>query len=202
LGQPADWIQCSTQANDTRESFQRKFWNEKKGCLYDVLNAGGNDDSIRPNQMFSLSLPFPLLEREQAQAVVNVVRDALMTPFGLRTLAPGEPGYRGRYEGDILARDSAYHQGTVWPWLIGPFISAYLYAFGSNPLSLAYCNGILENLEQGMTACCLGSLSEIYDGDEPQRPAGCPAQLWSVAQFILARALVSGEDSKVTPSAL
>ena len=85
----------------------------------------------------------------------------------------------------MASRDSAYHQGTVWPWLTGPFIAAYLYTFGRNPSSLAYCNGLLDTLQNEMGACCLGSLSEVYDGDPPQRPGGCPAQLWSVAQFII-----------------
>ncbi len=124
---------------------------------------------------------------------MTVVRQTLVTPPGLRTLAPTDPAYRARYEGDLWSRDTAYHQGTVWPWLIGPYIAAYLYAFGSNSFSLAYCSGILDDLEKEMSICCLGSLSEIYDGDSPQRAAGCPAQLWSVAQLIMARALVAGE---------
>jgi predicted glycogen debranching enzyme len=192
LGYSADYAKLTTQANATRDSFQRKFWNEQKGCLYDVVAGSVNDASVRPNQIFSLSLPFLLLEREQARSIVTVVRNELMTPLGLRTLAPGDHSYRGRFEGDMAARDSAYHQGTVWPWLTGPFISAYLYAFGRNPLNLAYCKEILEILEGQMGVCCLGSLSEVYDGDPPQHPGGCPAQLWSIAQFILARSVVSG----------
>ena len=191
LGQTAEWAKLTSQANATRDSFQRNFWNEERGCLYDVVNSAGKDASIRPNQIFSLSLPFPLLDRDRAQSVVTVVRNTLMTPIGLRTLAPDEPGYRGRFEGDMGARDSAYHQGTVWPWLTGPYIAAYLYAFGNNPFSTAYCNGLLESMEGQMGACCLGSISEVYDGDSPQRPGGCPAQLWSVAQFVIARGLVS-----------
>jgi len=192
LGRSADGAKFSAQANATRDSFQRKFWNEHTGCLFDVLGNGERDASIRPNQLFSISLPFPLLERERAQAVVNTVRQELMTPLGLRTLSANDGAYRGRFEGDMTARDSAYHQGTVWPWLTGPFISAYLYAFGSNPFGLAYCKGLLDGWEKELSACCLGSLSEVYDGDAPQRAGGCPAQLWSVAQFILARWMVSG----------
>jgi len=195
LGHNADWPQFTTQANATRESFQRKFWNEQKTCLYDVVASPSNDASVRPNQLFSVSLPFPLLDQQRAQAMVSVVRNELMTPLGLRTLAPTENGYRGRFEGDMKSRDSAYHQGTVWPWLIGPFISAYLYAFGNNPFSLAYCNGLLDSLQDQLTACCVGSFGEVYDGEPPQRPGGCPAQLWSVAQFILARSIVSGEHT-------
>jgi glycogen debranching enzyme len=197
LGHTADGTQFTAHANATRASFQREFWNEQQGCLYDVVgNNTGNDASLRPNQIFGLSLPFPLLDKEQAQSVVTVVRNNLMTPLGLRTLAPGEVGYRGRFEGDMRARDSAYHQGTVWPWLTGPYISAYLYAFGANAYSLAYCDGLLESWEGQMSACCLGSVSEVYDGDSPQRPGGCPAQLWSVAQLILARLLVPGNSNR------
>jgi len=190
LGHSAEWAQYSAQANATRDSFQRKFWNEQKGCLYDVLGAA-NDASIRPNQLFSVSLPFPLLDRERAQSVVSVVRNELLTPVGLRTLAPGDPSYHPRFEGDMAARDSAYHRGTVWPWLVGPFVGAYLYAFGHNAFSLAYCDKILKGIESEMHTCCLGSISEVYDAESPQWPGGCPAQLWSVAQLIVARALVS-----------
>ncbi len=115
-----------------------------------------------------------------------------MTPMGLRTLSPGDAGYRGRFAGNMSERDTAYHQGTVWPWLTGPFIAAYLYAFGNNPFSVAYCSGLLESMVSQMNACCLGSISEVYDGDLPQHAGGCPAQLWSVAQFILARSLIAG----------
>jgi predicted glycogen debranching enzyme len=194
LGHTTDQEQLTAQADATRESFRRKFWNEQTGCLYDVLGSTANDASIRPNQLFSISLPFPLLELEQAESVVTVVRKTLVTPRGLRTLAATDANYRGRYEGDMRSRDSAYHQGTVWPWLIGPYVAAYLYAFGTNPFSLAYCSSILDDLENEMNTCCLGSLSEVYDGDAPQQAAGCPAQLWSIAQLIMARSLVSGES--------
>jgi predicted glycogen debranching enzyme len=190
LGYPIEWTNLNAQADATRDSFQQKFWNAQKGCLYDVLSRSKNDASIRPNQLFSLSLPFPLLGRDQAQSIVKVVSDELMTPLGLRTLSPHDSAYRGRFEGDMAARDGSYHQGTVWPWLTGPFVSAYLYAFGANAFSLGYCRALLENLESQMAACCLGSISEVYDGDSPQRPGGCPAQLWSVAQLIMARSLL------------
>ncbi len=196
VGDRPQWLKLTAQANQTRDSFQGKFWNESRNCLYDVVTNTGNDASIRPNQLFAVSLPFPLFERLRAQAIVNVVQDQLMTPFGLRTLAPSDPNYRGRFEGDMTARDSAYHQGTVWPWLIGPFIGAYLYAFGTNPFSIAYCEGLLQRLENQFNTCCLGSLGEVYDGDAPQRLGGCPAQLWSVAQFILASSLVSGDGTQ------
>jgi predicted glycogen debranching enzyme len=192
LGKSDDAARLTQQANDTRDSFDRSFWNEQAGCLYDVLTDSHRDASIRPNQLFSVSLPFPLLDRGRAKSVVMVVHDKLLTPVGLRTLAPEDPAYRPRFEGDMAARDSAYHQGTVWPWLIGPFVGAYLYAFGRNSESLRYCDEILKTVEGQLDACCLGSISEVYDAEAPQRPGGCPAQLWSVAQLILARELLNG----------
>jgi predicted glycogen debranching enzyme len=191
LGKSTDAERFTRQADATGDAFRRRFWNEGNGCLYDVLTDSYNDASIRPNQLFSISLPFPLLDRERAQSMVTVVRDKLLTPMGLRTLAPDDPGYRPRFEGDMASRDSAYHQGTVWPWLAGPFVSAYLYAFGRDPHSLGYCDGILKTIEKQWDACCLGSIGEVYDAEAPQRPGGCPAQLWSVAQLILARLLLS-----------
>jgi predicted glycogen debranching enzyme len=191
LGRTSDAAKYHAQANATHQSFKRQFWNEQAGCLYDVLIKGGNDASIRPNQIFSISLPFPLVEQERAQLIVGVVREKLLTPVGLRSLAPEDPAYRPRFEGDMAARDSAYHQGTVWPWLIGPYVSAYLFAFGRNAASLDHCDQVLKTVERQVTACCLGSISEVYDGEAPQRPGGCPAQLWSVAQLIIARSMLS-----------
>jgi predicted glycogen debranching enzyme len=181
----------ANQAQAVYHSFNRRFWNEESGCLYDVLASTQNDASIRPNQLFSISLPFPLLDGGRAKSVVTAVHDKLLTPVGLRTLAPEDPAYRPRFDGAMASRDSAYHQGTVWPWLIGPFVSAYLYAFGRNADSLGHCDAILKTIEQQLDACCLGSISEVYDAEAPQHPGGCPAQLWSVAQLILARRVVS-----------
>ncbi len=220
LGKSEDAARLANQADATRDSFSRSFWNEEAGCLYDVLTgskehaqnghveaaripdfvsrheralcAFGKDARIRPNQLFSISLPFPLLDRGRAKSVVTVVHDKLLTAVGLRTLARDDAAYRARFDGDMASRDSAYHQGTVWPWLIGPFVAAYLYAFGRNADSLKLCDGILKTVEDQIDACCLGSISEVYDAEAPQNPGGCPAQLWSVAQLILARELVAG----------
>jgi predicted glycogen debranching enzyme len=187
LALPADAAQFSFQAATVRAAFEAKFWNAQLGCLYDVVTPTSNDASIRPNQLFAISLPWPLLDAGRARSVVEVVQENLLTPVGLRTLAPSDPAYRPRFEGDMNSRDSAYHQGTVWPWLIGPFISAYLFAFGETPSSIEVCRQLVKTMEQELTACCLGSLSEVYDAAEPQRPGGCPAQLWSVAQLMIAR---------------
>ena len=183
------------QAARVKVSFERKFWNAQAACLYDVVSDSGNDASIRPNQLFAASLPFPLVGCEQGRSIVAVCRDQLLTPVGLRTLAPEDPNYCPRFEGDMTARDAAYHQGTVWPWLIGPFVSAYLYAFGRDETSLSYCRGVLNRLEKEMDACCIGSISEVYDAETPQRPGGCPAQLWSAAQLICARATIESFSS-------
>ena len=166
-----------------KKSFQEKFWNAERGCLFDVIEGSGPPDKIRPNQIFAVSL----LDRERAQAVVRVVEKELLTPAGLRTLAREDPDYKGRYEGSPEQRDGAYHQGTVWPWLMGPFIDAYLIAFGENADTLAYCRGLIERLEIEGTGC-LGSIAEIFDGDEPRYARGCPAQAWSVAEIARVRA--------------
>jgi predicted glycogen debranching enzyme len=187
LGRPTEAAQFSKEAARVRKAFEEKFWNAELGCLYDVVMPTAKDPSIRPNQLFAVSLPWPLLDSERAQAMVEVVQKNLLTRVGLRTLAPSDPAYRPRFEGDMRSRDSAYHQGTVWPWLMGPFISAYLNAFGETAASIDVCEKLLEGMEQELTACCLGSLSEVYDADEPRRPGGCPAQLWSVAQLMIAR---------------
>ncbi|HEY2845727.1 MAG TPA: amylo-alpha-1,6-glucosidase, partial [Bryobacteraceae bacterium] len=152
-------------------------------CLYDVLTPEGPVAALRPNQIFAVSLPFGLLETERRQAVVRIVQRELLTPVGLRTLEPGDPDYKPRYEGSPAQRDGAYHQGTVWPWLLGPFIDAYLIAFGPTAANLEYCRRLVEQLEEcAASDGCVGSIAEIYDADVPRSPRGCPAQAWSVAE--------------------
>ncbi|HUJ27328.1 MAG TPA: amylo-alpha-1,6-glucosidase [Myxococcales bacterium] len=163
-------------------SFQRAFWNRERGCLLDVV--GPDDPAIRPNQLIALSLPFPLLNAEQRKSVVRVVERELLTPVGLRTLATSDPAYIGRYGGGGAQRDGAYHQGTVWPWLLGPYVRAYLAAFGRDDDTVRHCRGLLRGLEQHLSEACLGSVSEVFDGDAPHRPGGAPAQAWSVAELI------------------
>ncbi len=186
LGQENKQRAYAAEAQTTLASFRQKFWNPAAGCLYDVLGPEKPDARIRPNQLFALALPFPLLEREQARSVVSIVQEKLLTPVGLRTLDPQDPHYCPRYQGPLPQLDAAYHQGTVWPWLIGPFIAAYLYAYGDSDQSIRFCRDIVARFEEQLTACCLGSLSEVYDAEPPHRPGGCPAQLWSVAQIALA----------------
>lgn len=179
-----DRVRFDSLANLTRFSFNAVFWNSMTGCLYDVVNNGMRDASIRPNQLFAVSLHHPVLERRYWRSVVNCVKNELLTPFGLRTLSPRDPGYIGRYEGSPFERDAAYHQGTVWAWLIGPFIDAYRRAFADYPDTEKEALGFLAGFEEHLHSACLGQISEIFDGDSPHAPRGCPAQAWSVAEVL------------------
>jgi predicted glycogen debranching enzyme len=167
-------------------AFNRLFWNAKDSCLYDVINGGPPDASIRPNQIFAVSLPYTMLSPERARIVVEKVREHLLTPYGLRTLAPSDPQYRGRYTGGPVERDGAYHQGTVWPWLIGPFITAYVKANGASEAARKQASEWLLPLQDHLSDAALGHISEIFDGDAPHRPAGCVAQAWSVGEVLRA----------------
>jgi glycogen debranching enzyme len=171
-------------------SFNRLFWNDKAGCLYDVTNGAPPDASIRPNQIFAVSLPYSMLSPERAKAVVEKVQEHLLTPYGLRSLASGypqqDPQYRGRYTGGPAERDGAYHQGTVWPWLMGPFITAYIKVNGGNEAARRQAAEWLAPLKDHLADGGLEHISEIFDGDAPQRPVGCIAQAWSVAEVLRA----------------
>ncbi|MCZ2149410.1 MAG: amylo-alpha-1,6-glucosidase [Bryobacterales bacterium] len=180
------------EAARVQSSFEAKFWNPKRRCLYDRLAPQGPDERLRPNQIFAISLPFPLMSEDQRQSILERVEETLLTPAGLRTLAPGEPDYRGRYEGGPRERDGAYHQGTVWPWLLGPFLEARLRVFGSTADNLSFCRRLLQGMEVELQRCCLGSLPEIYDGDAPHRPKGAVAQAWSVAELLRMIPLLAG----------
>jgi len=194
----ADWAQTlddpaateyRAQADRVRDSFRAKFWNPRRECLYDLLTDEGPVAQLRPNQIFAVSLPFGLLEQEQARAVVRIVERELLTPVGLRTLEPADPDYKPRYAGSPDQRDGAYHQGTAWPWLLGPFIDAYLAVFGKTAESLSHCRGLVAALEAAAALDgCVDSIAEIYDADEPRYPRGCPAQAWSVAEVARVKA--------------
>ena len=176
-------------ADRARNSFPRLFWNEAAGCLYDVIDGDVRDAFMRPNQIFAVSLFHQMLPPDKAKAVVDAVERELLTPYGLRTLAPGDPRYRGRYEGDPTSRDSAYHQGTVWPWLMGPFVSAYLYVHGHSREAQAQVRQWLAELRRYAAEEGLGQVPEVFDGDAPQRAGGCIAQAWSVAELLRASLL-------------
>jgi predicted glycogen debranching enzyme len=171
-------------ADRARQSFGRAFWNETAGCLYDVIHGDARDASIRPNQIFAVSLFHKMLPPERARAVVETVERYLLTPYGLRTLAPSDPRYQGRYEGDRFRRDSAYHQGTVWPWLMGPFITAYLSVHGGSAEARGRVSQWLEEFRRYMEQEGVGQIPEVFDGDTPQRAGGCIAQAWSVAELL------------------
>ena len=167
-------------------SFNRLFWNENMGCLYDVTNGAPPDPSIRPNQIFAVSLTHSMLSPERAKCVVQKVQEHLLTPYGLRSLAPTDPQYRGRYTGSPTERDGAYHQGTVWPWLLGPFVTAYVKVNGGSEVARRQAGEWLAPLREHLTDGGLGHISEIFDGDAPQLPRGCIAQAWSVAEILRA----------------
>ncbi len=179
-----------------KNSFHQKFWFEEGGYLYDVIDSQdppnpmisgeGLDRSIRPNQLISLSLPFGPFETlnekllKRAKSILSICENKLLTPFGMRTLDPADPRYIGKFTGDQYSRDTAYHQGTVWPWLIGPYLEAHFRIFQKKDLTNQFLEPLLGQLREGG----LGSINEVFDGDPPHRPLGCIAQAWSVAEVL------------------
>jgi predicted glycogen debranching enzyme len=162
-------------------AFNRRFWFADGGYLFDVIDGeAGNDRSLRPNQLLAVSLTFPVLAFERRPGVLNAVAGALLTPVGLRTLAPSDPAYRGVYSGDPAVRDGAYHQGTVWPWLLGPYLSAHLRVHRDR----SYVRTALDAFFAHLPEAGVGTISEIFDGDAPHAPRGCFAQAWSVGEIL------------------
>lgn len=162
-------------------NFTRKFWNEECGCLYDVVDGpAGNDTSIRPNQIVAVSLKHTPLEPRFWKPVVDTVERHLLTPYGLRTLSPADPAYRGVYGGSPAQRDSAYHQGTVWPWMLGPFVDAHLRVCGD----IDRIKELLRPFQRHLRESGLGSIGEVFSGDPPHATGGCIAQAWSVAEIL------------------
>ena len=174
----------ATLAHEARKSFNEKFWNDEKNCLFDVVEESGTDAALRPNQIIAAALDFTMLNSAKNERVVDAVHRELLTPCGLRTLARSDMRYRGTYVGDRRSRDQAYHNGTVWAWLLGPFTTAFLKAKGYGDYRLEYAlkNLILPLSAQQISQAGLGALSEIFDGDPPHVPRGCIAQAWSVAE--------------------
>jgi len=169
-------------------SFNRLFWNEHAGSLYDVVNGGPPDASIHSNQIFAVSLHHSMLPAERAEAVVNVVRRELLTPYGLRTLSRNDTKYVAHYGGNPGSRDAAYHQGTVWPWLLGAFITAYIKVNNGSASARAEAAQWLKSLQQHLAEAGLNHISEVFDAELPQHPGGCFAQAWSVAEILRAAA--------------
>jgi len=181
------------QAHRCAAIFAARFPRHDGRGLSDVLDTPNNnapDESIRPNQIFAVSLPFAPLQADSglARSVVDVVRSDLLTPCGLRTLSPEDPAYRPRYEGDSWNRDGAYHEGTAWPWLLGAFAEAHYRVYGD----AEQARGFLRPLEEQMAVYGIGSIAEVYDGSEPQRPNGCIAQAWSIAETLRVWSDLSG----------
>ena len=171
-------------ADKAKTSFNKKFWNPERDCLFDVLSENGVDSSVRPNQVIAASLDFTMLNNERKLSVVDLMERELLTPCGLRTLSRNDPRYRGNYLGDRRNRDQAYHNGTVWPWLIGPFTTAYLKTKGYTLKNEDYAFKVfIEPLfKTQITMGCLGTINEVFDGDLPHAPRGCISQAWSIAE--------------------
>lgn len=187
LGDDGDeFARAAAMAEGNMES---RFWHEVYGHYLDT--ADPDDASLRPNQVIAMGLPFAPLAGENAQKALAKVRRELLTPYGLRSLGPKEPGYCGRYEGPLSARDAAYHQGTVWPWLLGPYVSAVMRVLGD----VDHCRSVLAKSASWLAECGLGGISEVYDGDAPQYAGGCPWQAWSVAETLRAWIEIGALDS-------
>jgi predicted glycogen debranching enzyme len=168
-------------AERTRAAFNARFPNPATGCLFDVVDGEqGDDGAIRPNQVFSIGLPYPVLREELWRPVLQVVDETLLTPVGLRSLAPGHPDFKDRYDGDLRARDAAYHQGTVWSWLIGPYVDAHLKVARDPERVRAGLEGLIRHLDEAG----LGQVSEVFDATPPFHARGCMAQAWSVAELL------------------
>jgi predicted glycogen debranching enzyme len=190
LGEQARAAEWTSLAARARDGFLRAFWSDDLGYLADVVSAGTRDLSLRPNQLYAVGLPHSLLPRDKAVRVVEAARRALLTPVGLRTLAPGDPAYRGRYEGDATSRDAAYHQGTVWPYLMGVYFDAVIRLYGED--GKAEAREWLAGFAPHLAEAGLGFVSEVFDGDAPHRPGGTVAQAWSVAELLRIATRVAG----------
>jgi predicted glycogen debranching enzyme len=198
----AGWI-CEEQGDEAarsliehaeraQQSFNERFWYAQGGYLYDVVDGEhGDDPACRPNQVLAISLHYPILDQSRWKSVLEVVRQRLLTPVGLRSLAPGHPDYKPTYDGDLRTRDAAYHQGTVWGWLIGPFIDAWLKVY---PDDRAGARRLLEGFVPHLGEACIGSISEIFDAEPPFSPRGCIAQAWSVAEVLRCWIKTAEED--------
>ena len=191
------------QADLAYASFQKRFWNAEVNCLYDVVDSPEekdgqlvnlqNDSSIRPNQVIALALKYPVLAEEKWKAVLEVVKTELLTPVGLRSLSRRDKNYKAKYDGDLWARDAAYHQGTVWAWLIGPFCNAWRRTYPDDTSSL---QSFLRGFEQHLDEDGVGTISEIFDAEPPFIPRGCMAQAWSVAEVLRCKLLIEQSGRK------
>jgi predicted glycogen debranching enzyme len=189
FGDAAYAVRCREDRTHAVASFRARFWYDAGGYLYDVIDGPeGDDKSLRPNQLYAVALVDGLLSKDRAKRVVQAVEEHLVTAVGVRTLAPLDPQYRPRYEGSVVDRDGAYHQGTVWPFLLGVFVTAWIKTHGKTAASKKKGRAFLAGLQQHVSDACLGQVSEIFDAEPPHIPRGCPAQAWSVAEPL--RALI------------
>ena len=185
VGQPS--LEFQGMAKRARDNFER-FWNPERRCCFDVLDGpAGNDATVRPNQIFAVALPVSALTGVQQRAVVESCAQNLLTPFGLRSLAPSEPGYSREFKGSEEARAAAYHQGTVWAWLLGPFALAHFRVYRDAAAAV----GLFDAIPQHMKAAGLGTISEVFDAEAPFAARGCPAQAWSVGEILRAWRTIS-----------
>jgi predicted glycogen debranching enzyme len=199
LDRPADAARWTEMAYQVAANFQDRFWYPDGGHLYDVIDGpDGDDAALRPNQLLAVSLPYSPLSSAQARRVVEVCAAALLTSYGLRSLSPDDPAYVGAYGGDRWRRDSAYHQGTVWGWLIGTFVEAHYRVYADPEAACSFLRPFAGHLgDHG-----LGAISEIFDGDPPHTPRGCIAQAWSVAEVLrLWRMVTEGTEKKAAVNA-
>ena len=188
-GEPAVYKELADRA---RASFNARFWNEAERCLYDLVDGDPIEGAcVRPNQILAISLPHPVLDPARWRPVLDKVERELLTPVGLRTLSRSNPLYKPRYDGDLRSRDAAYHQGTVWAWLIGPYVDARLKVYPGDEAGARDC---LRGLVAHLGDACLGSISEIFDAEEPYTPRGCVAQAWSVAEVLRAWTVTGGRE--------
>ena len=182
LGYEGDAEFYRIKANVVLKSFTMQFWNSSLKCLYDVVDGANKNEDVRPNQLYALSLPFPLVDKKMGRDIINKVRADLLTPRGLRSLSPKHSEYKGTYVGNVWQRDGAYHQGTVWSHLIGPYVDALYYVYGEDAKEEAL--GVVTGFDEHLREAGLGSVSEIFDGDAPYKARGCFAQAWSVAEVL------------------
>jgi predicted glycogen debranching enzyme len=197
-GNKSEATEMNQKAIQTRKSFNEQFWNSEKGYLYDVINDGVRDDSLRPNQLFAISLPFSLVDGDRAESIVKIITEKLYVPVGLRSLPADHPSYTPRYEGDPLKRDSIYHQGTAWSWLLGAYVDALIKTGSEKRLA----KDVIKNFAYHLNEGCIGSVSEIFDAAAPHSPRGCAAQAWGVAEIlrvILDYKLVAEKEKQSIP---
>ena len=171
-------------ADKVKRSFNVKFWDANKNCLFDVLSESGSDASLRPNQVIAASLDFTMLSNQRSKLLVDLLERELWTPCGLRTLSPNDSRYKGNCFGDRKSRDKAYHNGTVWPWLTGPFTTAFLKTkgYGDRHIEYAFRRFLEPLFKDQIHEACVGTINEIFDGDQPHTPRGCVSQAWSLAE--------------------